>query len=181
MSVTIKSVVTRFSELVDAVDALLAGNSMDTITQLVAALGIGNLLLKGADLIERALRKGLVWVGELRESTSQTDALRGLVGLLTPILRGVEEISKAAVVGLGDMGLGALEPAVEPARSLGEVGQRVLKGADAALQQLPDAEQMKRLSEAVTSVIERIEKLRATVHHVVATGGDMAALKEGAA
>lgn len=163
MSATIKGVVARLGELVAAVDALLAGKSMETITQLVAALGIGDLLLRGADALEGALRRGLTWIGELRESAAQTDALRGLLGLLEPMLRGVQHISAAAEAGLEDIGLGALQPAVAPARALGAVGHRVLVGADAALRELPSAEGMTRLGESVTGVLERLETLRATV------------------
>ncbi len=163
MSATVKSVVVRLEELLVALGKLFASKSLETLVSLVARLGIDGILKRGAQLLQQALNRAFAWLEELRVDLSQTDALRGLIGVLTPMLRGVDELSSAAASGLDKLGLGSLEPVVAPAETFASVGQQVLNSADRVLHQLPTATQIAGLKQRVTDILGSVGELRSEI------------------
>jgi len=171
VSATAKSVVERLNRLLTALQKLFASKSLETIVSIVARLGIDRVLVRGAQCLQGALERAQGWLDSLRAELAQTDALGGLIGVLSPVLRCIGELSSAAGTGLTKMGLGPLETVIDPAESFATMGQRVLDSTDRVLDQLPTAVQIDGLKKSVTDLLGSISELKGQVEQAALSAG----------
>ncbi|MGB1016944.1 MAG: hypothetical protein ACPG4T_22585, partial [Nannocystaceae bacterium] len=160
MSATVKSVVIRLDGLLAALQKLFASKSLETIVSLVARLGLDKVVTRGVELLQSTLRNSLSWLDGLRANLAQSDALSGLIGVLSPMLRGLGALSSAAGAGLSKAGLNALESVVEPAEVFSALGHQVLRSANQVLTELPSASQIDGLKTRITGILGSVDDLK---------------------
>src|SRR4051812_3127597 len=109
MSASARAIVQSIKELVDALDALFKTRTIESIVRLVKRLNqasVTQVVQGGLDEIAQQIGNLTGWLQGLKDPLTQVGALSGLLGLVGPLLHGVEGLLKASDKELAKLGVG---------------------------------------------------------------------------
>jgi hypothetical protein len=149
MAKSAHDLVVAIGELVHAVSDLFAAKSIEAIIKLVLDLkqeSITDVVRKAfSELSEQTDHLG-AWLRELREPLSQVGAIDGLLGLLGPLLQGVERLLQAGDQELGKLGIGNVQGMLEPFQKVAHAGGGLLKSGQNLIEGLPSYADVEKLA-----------------------------------
>jgi hypothetical protein len=152
MSASARPIVQSIKELVDALDALFKTKTIESIVRLVKRLNqasVTQVVQGGLDEIAQQIGNLIGWLQGLRDPLTQVGALSGLLGLVGPLLHGVEGLLKASDKELAKLGVGDAGKLLGPFQDIAHVGGAVLQSGQGVLDGLPTAQDVADLTGAL--------------------------------
>jgi hypothetical protein len=158
---TAADVIRQLEEFLASLDALLASNTLEAIVDLVESLGGGEPIADAASELAGILRALQGHLGQLAEAVADplrhAQAMSGLLGLLLPLVDGMEQLLATSAEELADAGLDQAVQISQPIRDSVDFAGRVLGAGERLLQMLPDPEDLHALEERLASLIQTVE------------------------
>lgn len=159
--VTAATIVARLADLFKAIDALLTDKSIADVITLIKKLGIVGPVTTGCNALQTGLQGFRDFLETIKEPLDQTEALAGLIGLMQPLLRGVGRLVTASIDELRSLGLGELDKAVGPAKTVISIGNRIVGAGRDVIAGLPHAKDITALQTSLTGVVTALTKFKA--------------------
>ncbi|ACY14091.1 hypothetical protein [Haliangium ochraceum] len=158
---TTAEVIREFEEFLFSLDRLLASNTLEAIIDLVDSLGGGEPVeiaaQELADIL-RALEGQLVQLSAVvADPLRHAQAMAGLLGLLRPLLEGMEQLVATSAEALADAGLDQAIQISDPVRGSVDFAGRMLGAGEALLELLPRPEDLESLRQRVAALVETVQ------------------------
>lgn len=158
---TAADVIHQLEEFLASLDVLLASNTLEAIVDLVDSLGGGEPVQAAATELAGILRALQGHLGQLVEAVADplrhAQAMSGLLGLLGPLVDGIEQLLATSAEQLADAGLDEAIQISQPVRDSVDFAGRVFGAGERLLQMLPDPEDLHALQERLASLIQTVE------------------------
>jgi hypothetical protein len=158
---TAADVIRQFEEFLASLDQLLASNTLEAIVDLVESLGGGEPVQSAATELADILRVLQGHLGQLVDAVADplrhAQAMAGLLGLLRPLVDGMEQLVATSSEQLADAGLDKVIQISGPIRSSVDFAGRVLGAGERLLQMLPEPEDLQALQQRLLDLIETVE------------------------
>lgn len=158
--VTAASIVHRLSDLFKAIDALLGDKAIADVILLIKKVGIQGAVTTGCNALGTGLQGFRDFLETIKEPLDQTEALAGLIGLMQPLLRGVGRLVTASIDELRSLGLAELGKAVGPAKTVVDIGNKVVGAGRDLIAGLPHAKDITDLQTSLASVVASLNKFK---------------------
>lgn len=160
VKVTAATIVRRIAELFAAIDALLNDKSIADVITLIKKLGIVGPVTTGCNALAAGLQKFRDFLETIKEPLDQTEALAGLIGLMQPLLAGIGRLATASIDELRSLGLGELDKAVGPAKTVIRIGNKVVGVGRDLIAGLPHARDITAVQTSLTSVVKSLANFK---------------------
>ncbi|MBK7827032.1 hypothetical protein [Nannocystis sp.] len=160
---SMRAVILRAEALVVAVAALVDSESMRSLGVLIQQLGIGPSVARCVELLRDAIHGLQQRVAELAAALADKDAAAGLLGLLRPLVRGLDRLIHASGRELAALGLEADAAVLGPVRGLLQAGGRWAERGEAVLLRLPQQQELDGLRGAIDDLNAAFDRLIAAL------------------
>src|SRR5688572_8834334 len=158
--VTAASLVGRIADLFKAIDALLTDKSIADVILLIKKLGIQGAVTTGCNALASGLDSFKNWLETIKEPLDQTESLAGLIGLMQPLVRGVGRLATASLEELRSLGLGELDKAIGPAKTVVAIGDRLIGAGRDVIAGLPHSKDITDLQTSLAGVVKALANFK---------------------
>jgi hypothetical protein len=150
-----RDIVTRATALVEAVTALLATQTVTHIVNAAKAVGAEDYVKRAADALVAGLSSVNDWLDEnLRAPLRDLGVLRGLLRLISPLVRGVGDLFDAIGDGTAAaMGLDGVLVATDALSKAVQTGRKAVDAGATFLEGMPTELDLDRLMAAFTAMM----------------------------
>lgn len=158
---TSAEIIQRFDAFLDAVDDLLASSSLDAIADLVTELGGGAAIHEAASTVSGLLREleGHVdrLIAAIAEPLQFSQIFAGLIGLLQPLMGGLERLVRVSAQELADAGLDSAIQISAPVADAVGFGRKALTVGERLLTLLPPPEALSEIRADIRRLITTVD------------------------
>lgn len=159
--VTAATIVARLADLFKAIHALFTDKAIADVITLIKKVGIQGAVTTGCNALQTGLQGFRDFLETIKEPLDQTEALAGLIGLMQPLLRGVGRLVTASIDELRGLGLGELDKAIGPAKTVISIGNKVVGAGRDVIAGLPRAKDITDLQTSLTGVVTALTQFKA--------------------
>lgn len=158
---TAADIITEVDELIDDVNALLATNTVESVIQLLDRLAGGDvvhtLITEFAGLLTSVRTQLDKLLETIEQPLRHARALSGLLGLLQPLMTGLQRLVDTSADNLEDAGLDAILQITDPIRDAVGYGSDVLEVGAGVLDMLPPPDKLQELQQSFDDLIATVE------------------------
>lgn len=153
---TTADILDGIARLITALKELLETDTVEALVSLVKRLGIGQPVKVGLQALSKVLDILVGWIQKLE----QVAALPRFLEALDPAFEQVKELADTSGDDMRDMGLEALAPVANAARSMLEVTDKIRRGAEIVLKGYLPEQSLVHLRESVQGLANRLREMQ---------------------
>ena len=154
-------VIARLDQFIDDVNALLAASTLESVVEIIEEVGGGDVirdLAREFSALLSSLRQKLAeLLATIEQPLRHAQALAGLLGLLGPVMTGLERLVSTTAQDLADAGLDQVVHITEPITFATRFGRNVLETGEGVLELLPPPDKLRELDHSFAELIATVD------------------------